>query len=102
MCSFLTSFGNLRATARNLELRPSFVWFLGGFLAYTQSQRQTRGDEKRGDSITKRVCQQPVASVDSRRHPRLATQPVVKVRRRTEAGDAPGWQGATTENIGNI
>ena len=25
-----------------------------------------------------------------------------KVRRRTEAGDAPGWQGATSENIGNI
>jgi hypothetical protein len=29
-------------------------------------------------------------------------QPVVKVRRRTEGGDAPGWQGATIENIGNI
>jgi hypothetical protein len=31
-----------------------------------------------------------------------AWQLVVKVRRRTEAGDAPGWQGATSENIGNI
>src|SRR5213078_4094054 len=29
-----------------------------------------------------------------------ALQQVVKVRRRTEAGDAPGWQGATTENRG--
>ncbi len=29
-------------------------------------------------------------------------QSVVEVRRRTEDGDAPGWQGATTENIGNI
>jgi hypothetical protein len=27
---------------------------------------------------------------------------VVKVQRRTETGEAPGWQGATTENIGNI
>jgi len=26
----------------------------------------------------------------------------VQVRRRTEGGDAPGWQGVTTENIGNI
>jgi len=31
-----------------------------------------------------------------------AYQPVVKVRRRTEAGDAPGREGVTTENIGNI
>jgi len=31
-----------------------------------------------------------------------AQQPVVEVRRGTEGGDAPGWQGATTENIGNI
>jgi hypothetical protein len=29
-------------------------------------------------------------------------QPVVKVRRCTEAGDAPGWQGATSENTGSI
>jgi hypothetical protein len=29
-------------------------------------------------------------------------QPVLKVRRRTENGEAPGWQGGTTENIGNI
>jgi hypothetical protein len=29
-------------------------------------------------------------------------QPVVKVRRCTEGGDAPGRQGATSENIGNI
>ena len=29
-------------------------------------------------------------------------QPVVQLHRRTESGDAPGWQGATTENIGNI
>jgi len=27
---------------------------------------------------------------------------VVEVHRRTENGEAPGWQGATTENIGNI
>jgi hypothetical protein len=27
---------------------------------------------------------------------------VVKVRRRTENGEAPGRQGVTTENIGNI
>jgi hypothetical protein len=27
---------------------------------------------------------------------------VVKLARRTESGDAPAWQGATTENIGNI
>jgi len=26
----------------------------------------------------------------------------VKVQRRTETGEAPGRQGATTENIGNI
>ena len=26
--------------------------------------------------------------------------PVVKVQRRTETGDAPGWQGATKENPG--
>jgi hypothetical protein len=26
----------------------------------------------------------------------------VKVRRCTENGEAPGWQGVTTENIGNI
>jgi len=29
-------------------------------------------------------------------------QPVVKVRRCTEGGEAPRRQGATTENIGNI
>ena len=29
-------------------------------------------------------------------------QPVVKVWRRTETGEAPRWQGAMTENIGNI
>jgi hypothetical protein len=28
-------------------------------------------------------------------------QSVVEVRRRTEGGDAPGWQGATSKNIGN-
>jgi hypothetical protein len=27
---------------------------------------------------------------------------VVKVWRRTEGGDAPGWPGATTDNIGNM
>jgi hypothetical protein len=27
---------------------------------------------------------------------------VVEVPRRTETNEAPGWQGATTENIGNI
>ena len=27
---------------------------------------------------------------------------VVQVGRRTEGGTAPAWQGATTENIGNI
>jgi len=27
---------------------------------------------------------------------------VVQLRRRTEGGDAPVWQGTTTENIGNI
>jgi hypothetical protein len=26
----------------------------------------------------------------------------VEVRRRTEGGDAPAWQGGTSENIGNI
>jgi len=30
------------------------------------------------------------------------TQPVVKVWRRTETGEAPRWQGATTENTGSI
>jgi hypothetical protein len=29
-------------------------------------------------------------------------QPVVKVWRRTETGEAPRWQGATTENTGSI
>ena len=29
-------------------------------------------------------------------------QPVVNVWRRTETGEAPRWQGATTKNIGNI
>jgi hypothetical protein len=29
-------------------------------------------------------------------------QSVVKIRRRTEGGDAPGWQGATSENTGSI
>jgi hypothetical protein len=29
-------------------------------------------------------------------------EPVVKVPRRTETDEAPVWQGATTENIGNI
>jgi hypothetical protein len=33
---------------------------------------------------------------------KLRYQPVVKVRRRTEAGDAPGWQAATSENTGTI
>ena len=28
-------------------------------------------------------------------------QPVVKVARRTEAGEVPEWLGAPTENIGN-
>jgi hypothetical protein len=28
----------------------------------------------------------------------VAQQPVVKVLRRTEGGEAPGWQGATSEN----
>jgi Domain of unknown function (DUF3427) len=29
-------------------------------------------------------------------------QPVVKLQRRTETGEAPRWQGATTENTGSI
>jgi hypothetical protein len=29
-------------------------------------------------------------------------QPVVQVPRRTETGEAPGWQGATSENTGSI
>jgi hypothetical protein len=29
-------------------------------------------------------------------------RPVVKVWRRTETGEAPRWQGATTENTGSI
>ena len=29
-------------------------------------------------------------------------QSVVEVRRRAEGGDAPGWQGATIKDIGNI
>ena len=28
--------------------------------------------------------------------------PAVQVHRRTESGDAPGWQGATTEDTGSI
>ena len=32
----------------------------------------------------------------------MAQQPVVKVQRRTEAGDEPDWQGATSENTGSI
>jgi len=31
-----------------------------------------------------------------------AEQPVVQVSRRTETGEAPAWQGATTENTGSI
>ena len=31
-----------------------------------------------------------------------ASQPVVQVVCGTETGEAPGWPGATTENIGNI
>jgi hypothetical protein len=34
--------------------------------------------------------------------PGLAKQPVVKVQRGTEAGEAPRRQGATTEHIGNM
>jgi hypothetical protein len=29
-------------------------------------------------------------------------QPVVQAPRRTEMGEAPGWQGATIENTGSI
>jgi hypothetical protein len=29
-------------------------------------------------------------------------QPVVKLQRRTETGEAPRWQGATTENTGSM
>ena len=32
--------------------------------------------------------------------PRRREQPVVRVWRRTETGEAPRWQGATTENRG--
>ena len=38
----------------------------------------------------------------SEKFPAPSQQPVVKVWRRTETGEAPRWQGATTENIGNI
>ena len=34
--------------------------------------------------------------------PVLPQQPVVQLPRRTETAEAPGSQGATTENIGNI
>jgi hypothetical protein len=34
--------------------------------------------------------------------PIAAWQPVVKVRRGTEAGDTPGWQGARRENMAYI
>src|SRR2546427_12509943 len=33
---------------------------------------------------------------------KLHCQPVAKVWRRTETGEAPRWQGATTENTGSI
>ena len=40
------------------------------------------------------------------RHPhskqKRAQQPVVQAQRRTEGGEAPRWQGAPSENIGNI
>ncbi len=32
----------------------------------------------------------------------IREQPVVQVRRRTETGNAPGWQGATTEHTGSM
>ena len=32
----------------------------------------------------------------------MTQQSVVKVQRRTETGDAPGWQGATREDTGSI
>jgi len=32
----------------------------------------------------------------------MSQEPVVEVPRRTETSEAPGWQGATTKNIGNI
>ena len=34
--------------------------------------------------------------------PRATYQSVVKVRRSTETGDAPVWQGTTRENTGSI
>ena len=38
----------------------------------------------------------------SARGQNILNQPVVKLPRRTETSEAPRWQGATTENIGNI
>ena len=32
----------------------------------------------------------------------LLQQPVVQASRRIETGEAPAWQGATTENTGSI
>jgi hypothetical protein len=44
-----------------------------------------RGPPRRGPAVVERVLQS-----------------VVKVQRRTEGGDAPGWQGATSEKTGSL
>jgi hypothetical protein len=46
-------------------------------------------------------CDRDTRHAPEKGNRKRSEQPVVKVRRCTEAGDAPGWQGATTENIGN-
>jgi hypothetical protein len=49
-----------------------------------------------------RKAEQELLDLAARRTLGRTQQPVVEVRRRTETGGAPGWQGATSENIGNI
>jgi len=82
-------------------------YLIEGRLADVLAAIQVLGSAKRPEAAISKFAH----DLDGRAHAvntqrggvgRRVEQFVMKVRRCTEGGDAPGWQGATTEDIGNI
>ena len=65
-------------------------------LSVTRIRRRS-GNARQMPAVTSASCNNV-----TRENVGLAEQSVVQLHRCTESGEAPGWQGATTENIGNI
>ena len=75
----------------------------GWTATFCDNCREFHERKMRSDSVSvRRVTRPPSVEVNSYAVDGSGRQPVVKVWRRTETGEAPRGQGATTENIGNI